>query len=303
MTLILLLGLALLGASVALAARGLAAPRARAAQRLDEIGSYGYSAQTLHGVPQPDEQPGGLSSLAAGLGGLVTRRLGRVSESDLRDELLAAGMYTMSPRTLLGYRIFVAAGFGALMLIVTAASDKRFLLVLLTLMAVAAGWMFPLIVVRRRARQRVDKIERRLPELIDLLVVTVEAGLGFSGSLRIAAREFSGPLADELRLTLQEQTMGLSVNDSLANMLRRADTPGMRSFVRSVIQGETLGVSTANIMRGLAVEMRTRRRQRAEMRAQQAPIKLLFPLIFFIFPTLFIVLLIPALLQFKDVFG
>ena len=137
-------------------------------------------------------------------------------------------------------------------------------------------------------------IDYELPNLIDLLVVTVEAGLGFTGSLQLAAERFTGPLGDELRLTLQEQSMGLSTNEALRNLLDRCDTPLMRSFVRSVLQGETLGVSIGQIMRDLAVDMRKRRRAAAEERAQKAPIKLLFPLTFLILPAMMIVILGPA---------
>ena len=123
----------------------------------------------------------------------------------------------------------------------------------------------------------------------------VEAGLGFSGSMRIAGGGCDGPLGDELRLTLQEQSMGLSTKEALTNMLERCETPSMRSFVRSILQGETLGVSIGAILRNLAIEMRKRRRQLAEERAQKAPIKMLFPLVFLIFPPIFIVLLYPAI--------
>jgi len=143
----------------------------------------------------------------------------------------------------------------------------------------------------------------QLPELIDLLVVTVEAGLGFGSSLQVASEKLDGPLGDELRLTLQEQNMGLSTNESLKNMLARAETPAMRSFVRSILQGEILGVSIGEIMRNLSTEMRKRRRAAAEERAQKAPIKILFPLIFLIFPAMFIILLGPAVFQFLEAFG
>jgi tight adherence protein C len=165
------------------------------------------------------------------------------------------------------------------------------------------GWTLPMTVVSRRARSRYERIERDLPELIDLLVVTVEAGLGFNGSLQTTSQRLEGPLGDELRLTLQEQRMGLSTTQALANMLARCDTPSMRSFVRSVLQGETLGVSIGQIMRALALEMRKRRRAAAEERAQKAPIKLLFPLVFLIFPSMFVVLLFPALYSFMTTFG
>ena len=91
--------------------------------------------------------------------------------------------------------------------------------------------------------------------------------------------------------------MGLSANEALANMLGRADTPAMRSFVRSILQGETLGVSIGKIMRDLAVEMRKRRRQVAEERVQKAPTKMLFPLVFLIFPAMFVVILGPAAIE------
>jgi tight adherence protein C len=110
-------------------------------------------------------------------------------------------------------------------------------------------------------------------------------------------------VGDELRLTLQEQRMGLAMNEALRNMLARAETPAMRSFVRSIVQGETLGVSIGEIMRNLANEMRKRRRAAAEERAQKAPIKILFPLIFLIFPAMFVILLGPAVFQFIEAFG
>jgi tight adherence protein C len=97
--------------------------------------------------------------------------------------------------------------------------------------------------------------------------------------------------------------MGLSGKEALRNLLERCDTPLMRSFVRSILQGETLGVSIGQIMRDLAVDMRKRRRQAAEERAQKAPIKLLFPLVFLIFPAMFLVLLGPAVFSFLEAFG
>jgi tight adherence protein C len=165
------------------------------------------------------------------------------------------------------------------------------------LFAVAFGWLGPMIIVRRRARKRLEEIDADMPELIDLLVTTVEAGVAFSGSLRLAATRFHGALGEELRLAIQEQEMGLSANEALTNMLTRADTGAMRSFVRSILQGETLGVSIGKIMRDLAIEMRKRRRQLAEERVQKAPTKMIFPLVLLIFPAMFVVLLGPAALQ------
>jgi tight adherence protein C len=299
---LLLFGLFFVAVCVVGLVRLITAPRARAIQRLAEIEAYGSSGQPTFATSGlgVETSGAGLSDLAGRIGGFVVRRFGRVREAHLRTELMAAGMYAVSPRTLLGYRVLAAVLLPSLILVLGSASA---LAIVLALATVGLGWMLPLIIVRRRARRRIDQIDRGLPDLVDLLVVTVEAGLGFSGSLRVAANQFAGPLSDELRLTLQEQAMGLSMSDALVHLLHRADTPSMRSFVRSVIQGESLGVSTGTIMRTIAVEMRKRRRKAAEERAQKAPIKLLFPLVFLIFPTMFIVLLLPAVFSLHNLFA
>jgi tight adherence protein C len=166
--------------------------------------------------------------------------------------------------------------------------------------ALAAGWFAPIYFVEHKKRQRFEKIDKQLPDMIDLLVVTIEAGLGILASMRVAADSMSDPLGQELRLTLQEQRMGLSVGQAIESLGRRADTPNMRIFVRSLTQGERLGVSIGTTMRNLSVEMRKRRRAIAEERAQKMPVKMLFPLIFFIFPALFIVILTPMIINIID---
>jgi tight adherence protein C len=296
------MGLTLSGASVALVARAAVMPRLRASQTLGRIGSYGFTSK------QADESRlsaarTALDGLAAGVGGLFGR-FGALREESIRRALVSAGIYGLAPRKFLGYRILCAVSVPVVWVWLASTAGYPSLLALVgTAIAAVIGWTAPMTMVRRRARARSEAIDYELPNLIDLLVVTVEAGLGFSGSLQLAAERFGGPLGDELRLTLQEQSMGLSTNEALRNLLVRCDTPLMRSFVRSVLQGETLGVSIGQIMRDLAIDMRKRRRQAAEERAQKAPIKLLFPLVFLIFPAMFVVLLGPAVLYFLDAFG
>jgi tight adherence protein C len=302
MVLALILGSFLLGVCLVLVARAALAPRLRATNRLSEIDAYGFSAEAAPTGLSGDVEDTGLSALASRLGGVVLRRFGGVRESALRQELVAAGMYTTNPRALLGYRLLVAIVPALVLVALGASSGSATLLIVLAIVIVPLGWMVPLVLVRRRARLRHEQVDRQLPELIDLLVVTLEGGLSFSGSMRLAARELDEPLGQELLLTLQEQSMGLDMSDALANLTRRCDTPSTRSFVRALVQGERLGISTGQIMRDLAVEMRKRRRQRAEERAQQAPLKMLFPLIFLIFPTLFIVLLVPAAFEVQKAF-
>ena len=202
----------------------------------------------------------------------------------------------------IGYRLLLAIGLPLGWLWLAAATGFPFGLIVLGVISSAiVGWALPMIVLNRRARERTDAIDYELPELIDLLVVTLEAGVSFLASMQMAAERLVGPLGVELRLTLQEQRMGLTTNDALKGMLGRADTPGMRTFVRSVLQGETLGTSTGQIMRNLAIEMRKRRRAAAEERAQKAPIKILFPLVFMIFPAMFLVILGPALINILNI--
>jgi tight adherence protein C len=293
-------------ASVALISRAVAMPRVRTAETMGQIDSYGYSGGSADAENDSGAVRGTLDDIAGFVGGLFSssRLGGGVKEAELRNELMAAGLYIITPRKFLGYRILCAVSVPITWIWLAIASGFPPALAILGLfVAFLAGWVAPMTIVRNRARRRLEQIDYDLPELIDVLVVTVEAGLGFSGSLQVAAERLEGPLGDELRLTLQEQSMGLSTTEALQNMLLRADTPAMRSFVRSIVQGETLGVSIGEIMRNLATEMRKRRRANAEERAQKAPIKILFPLIFLIFPAMFVILLGPAIFQFIEAFG
>ena len=303
MILILIIGLLLAGTAVALAARAMAMPRARTAEALAQIADYGYAGPR---APKTRQGPltDALDSLANRTGAWVAKRLGSLREAKLRDELMAAGIYGLTPRKFMGYRILSTISFPTLWLWSSSTGGYPALLNLFGLLFCAVlGWMGPIVVVRKRAQRRLAQVDYELPELIDLLVVTVEAGLGFSGSLQVASERLRGPLGDELRLAMQEQTMGLTTSEALSNMLTRCQTPLMRSFVRAVLQGETLGVSIGKIMRDLATDMRKRRRQSAEERAQKAPVKILFPLVFLIFPAMFVVLLGPAVYSFSASFG
>jgi tight adherence protein C len=294
-------GLLLLGVGVMLVLRGVTSPGpSGTAETIDQIESYGFAAAPA------DTKPAGhhpLTTVVGVIGGVAQRLMG-TGERGIRRQLLAAGMYEVEPATVVGYRILALVG-SSLLWIWAAVSMQLpgVIIVLGTALFAGIGWMLPMSYLNRRARHRTERIERELPELIDLLVVTLEAGLSFLASLHMAAERLRGPLGEELRLALHEQRLGLTANDALHGMLRRAETSALRTFVRSVIQGETLGVSTGQIMRNLALEMRKTRRAKAEERAQKAPLKMLFPLIFLIFPAMFIVLLGPAVYSFGKIFN
>jgi tight adherence protein C len=295
MFLLAVIALALCGLAIAALVRLVTLSRARVAAHLEDLGAYGYAAAAPALAREPAEtRVGVLGPLTGRLGDLVARRIGAVREAELRKLLVGAGMYSTSPRTVLGYRVLAAAlllGLGVLV------GHDALVRVTLGGFCAVCGWTFPLTYVRRRAARRAFEIERQIPDLIDQLVVSLEAGIGFSASLQTAASRLGGALGDEMRLALQEQRIGASLTESLQDLRERVDSPNLQSFVRAVVQGERLGVSIGNVMRDLATDMRKRRRQMAEEQAQKTPVKLMLPLVFLILPTIFIVVLVPPILD------
>lgn len=294
MTVLLLLALAACGLAVASLISGLTASRARAEGRVREIDLYGYAADAPQTLPT-GKGPSGARAAAERLGDLLGRRFGTEGDSGIRKEIMAAGLYNLTPRALVGYRV-VGVVVGAFLGIVGDSVPNLEGPILDTLLLAGVGWILPLTYVRRKARFRLDSIERGLPDVIDLVVVSVEAGQGFAQAMQTAADRTPGPLGDELKLTLQEQRFGLEMERALENFNTRADTPNVRTFVRGVVQGEKLGVSIGQIMRNIATDMRLRRRMAAEEMAQKTTVKILIPIVFFILPPLVIVLMAPALM-------
>jgi tight adherence protein C len=299
--LVLVLGLLLLGGAVTLILQGWRFSQGKTAETIDQIGAYGFSAQP---TVEADTTPKGsvLQRLADRIGA-VAPSVFSGGQGGMREKLIAAGLYDTSARMVVGYRILLAFALPVAWLWLGVSTGFASGVIILGVIFFAiVGWLLPIVMINRRARERTDAIDYELPELIDLLVVTLEAGLSFLAALQMAAERLEGPLGTELRLTLQSQRMGMTTNAALKAMLERVDTPGMRTFVRSVLQGEALGTSTGHIMRNLAIEMRKRRRAAAEERAQKAPVKILFPLVFLIFPAMFIVLLGPAMYSIGQIF-
>jgi tight adherence protein C len=296
----LILAAVCIGVVVLVAVAAAQSRRRETVQRVEAIIDYGTRVMTpdatdLSVYLEVEKTGGAVATLATWLGGLFSGRLTAFGEAEIQQQLMAAGVYTVSARTIMGYRVLTTIALPALVIVATGV--KSALSVLLVVLATFAGWILPLVVVQRKARQRIQTLDRSLPDLIDLLSVMIEAGLSFPQALRIAADRFGPPLGDELRLTLQEQTMGLGMEQALSHLAERADTPAVRSFVRAMSQGEKMGISTGQIMRNLAQEMRKHRRAMAEERAQKAPVLMLFPLVFMIFPALFIVLMTPAVIS------
>ena len=164
------------------------------------------------------------------------------------------------------------------------------------------GFFVPDSVLTFKMKARRERIQAELPDALDLLAVSVEAGMGFDGAITKLTEHMDGPLADEFALTLGEIRIGESRQEALRKMGERVGSPEMSSFTRAVVQADQLGISLGRILKLQAAEARNRRQAAAEERAMKAPIKMLFPTVIFIFPAMFIVILGPAFLNLSKLF-
>ncbi len=171
------------------------------------------------------------------------------------------------------------------------------------LVAAALGFFVPDVVVYDLSERRQQRIRHTLPDILDTLTVSVEAGLGFDAALSQVTRYGRGPLAGEFARVLQEMQIGRSRVDAMRALGLRTNVIELRSFCAIVVQATELGVPIANVLREQAREMRIRRRQRAEELAQKVPVKILFPLIFCLFPAVFIVVLGPGMINILELFS
>jgi tight adherence protein C len=162
------------------------------------------------------------------------------------------------------------------------------------------GFFLPSIWLGRRIKGRQDEIIKTLPDALDLLTISVEAGLPFDGAMQRVAEKWDNELSRGFQRLLTEMQVGKSRRDALRDMADRMGVPDVTSFVAALVQADQLGISIAKVLRIQAEQMRIKRRQRAEEKAQQAPIKMLLPMTFLIFPTILIIILGPAFLVLKE---
>lgn len=174
---------------------------------------------------------------------------------------------------------------------------------LIILVLALMGGYLPHIWLRSKAKQRQKLILKSLPDAIDLLTTSVEAGMGIDAALGQVAEKVKGPIAVEIRRVLRDTAMGSTRREALEQFARRTQLPDVQMFVNAVVQAEQMGVSLGHVIRVQADQLRVRRRQRAEQQAYKAPVKMVFPLVFFIFPAIFVVILGPAMLQIMEGLG
>lgn len=164
-------------------------------------------------------------------------------------------------------------------------------------------YIFPGLFFKQLIQERQKEIEKSLPDVIDLLTVSIEAGLSFDGAMSKLVEKMSGVLVLEFAIVLKEMRMGISKRDALKSMIERVPVANLITFVGAILQADQLGVSIGNVLRIQSNLMRQKRRQRASELAMKAPIKMLFPMVFFILPTIFIVLLGPVVIKIMQAFS
>jgi tight adherence protein C len=165
------------------------------------------------------------------------------------------------------------------------------------LFVVFVGYFIPDLLLLSKGQDRQKAIQLELANTMDQMLISVEAGLGFEGAMARAGENGKGPLAEELVRTLQDMHVGRSRRESYLGLADRTSVPELRSFVQAVVQADTYGIAISRVLRVQAKVMRVKRRQRAEEKAMKLPVMVLFPLLFFIFPVLFIVILGPAVIN------
>lgn len=194
------------------------------------------------------------------------------------------------------YSIMGLGGIGGLIMAWTGGLTLG-MIVLYAVAGIILGYLMVELSLRLQTKSRQEKISRGIPDCLDLLTVSVEAGLGFDAALNRVTQKMKGPIANEFSITMQEMKMGKPRRTALRDLANRTGVEELNTFVSAILQADQLGVSIGNVLRLQSGHQRMVRRQKVEEKAMKAPIKIIIPLVLFIFPTIFIVLLAPAIIN------
>ncbi|WP_448575453.1 type II secretion system F family protein [Thermomicrobium sp.] len=268
---------------------------ARFAQRPPSLDDLELSVPFRHRVILP---------LAERLAHVVLRFTPGASLQRLEQRLVEAGLSgSLRPLTFLGLRLGLALTLALFAIALTlAGSGPVQYRIGLPFVLAALGWILPNVWLSRRIAERKRAIQRALPDAIDLLVISVEAGLGFDQALVRVVEKWDNELTREFARTLSEMRMGVPRRQALRDLARRVNVDDLNVFIASLVQADQLGVSISQVLRAQANQMRLRRRQRAQELAHKAPIKMIFPMVFLIFPALYVVILGPAIPRIVEAF-
>jgi len=228
---------------------------------------------------------------------VISDRTPEKSRTDLQNKLNLAGRpFGLSPSDFMVVRYVGTVVLAAVGFLLGLLSQSPLWMIGFPVIGGATGWFYPLLWLNQKVRGRRKEIQLALPDALDLLTIAVEAGLGFDAAIARVTEKFKNALSDEFAQVLQETRLGRPRLEAMDEMGRRTGVEDLHNFVQAIIQSEQMGVGVARILRIQSDEIRRRRRQRAEERAAQASLKMLFPMVGCIFPTLWIILLGPGLL-------
>lgn len=229
--------------------------------------------------------------------------LSRMTPQSIKDNydtiIYQSGNYKkMTPSNILALQIIMAAILLFVFGLLFALLGYNSLLSMIFIGAI--GFFLPYFQFRTKAKNRALEIQNKLPDILDLLYVSVEAGLGFDMAMKRATEKIKGELSNELKWALDDITKGRDRVEALRAIVKRTGVEDLNSFITAVIQAEQLGSNIANMLRIQSRTMRLKRKQRAEEKSMKLPVKMIFPLLFFMFPAIFIVVLGPAVLNAMD---
>jgi tight adherence protein C len=300
MPLILILAIAAVGGAVFFFAELATTPMRTRRNLVHRAANYGRL-RTVTGKEMPRFRERALDPFTAKAARLVLRVNPRVSVEAVSNKLMAAGMRKTSPTTIIGAKGILGLGgllLGAVLGSVAAPQYMFFLV----LMFGALGALAPGLYLNTRVKSRQAAVSAELPDALDLLSVSVEAGLGFDGAVQKLTEHMDGPLIEEFEFALAGIRIGEGRSEALKKMSERSSSQEMASFVRAIIQADQLGISLGRILKVQAGDTRLKRQLLAEEKAMKAPIKMLFPTVIFIFPAMFLVVLGPAFLNLSKFF-
>jgi tight adherence protein C len=298
---LLILAIASIGAAVFFFAEVATSPMRARRELVHRAANYGR-VRTATGRELPRFRERAFAPFVSKVAKVMLRINPRTTTESVAAKLMAAGMRKTSPTGFIASKgIFAIVGFfGGLILAGTMAPKYTLLSALgFTLL----GFTGPGMYLNSRIRRRQMAVASELPDALDLLAVSVEAGLGFDGAVQKLTEHMEGPLIEEFELALGEMRIGEGRQEALKKMSERSASPEMSSFVRAIIQADQLGISLGRILKVQAGDTRLKRQMEAEEKAMKAPIKMLFPTVLFIFPAMFLVVLGPAFLNLAKFFS